>query len=269
MPYTTVELVRHHLVSDSPVQDAIYDQPLIFAGDEPIRFYGAAISDEDLRVKSRRSTAPARESITINSTTTLASSNLVPGSVVVASDSSLGRRYVEGLDYVVDLVQGSLTVKDGGILEVGQAATIWYSPYFVYTRGVDFEVEVDWGQIRRLTFGSIAPGERVFLDYRPASLRFDDISLNHAVNLANGMVATEIGSESDFGADPALQAAATYVAMEIVCHSAASRQLSINPENDRSASTWMKLGERFSSRAESLLRAFRQASTPPTQPTKG
>jgi hypothetical protein len=75
-----------------------------------------------------------------------------------------------------------------------------------------------------------------------------------------------VDPDSQFGADPVLQASATYRALEIICHAAAARELSSLRGEDRTAVAWMKLAETYATRSEQLLRLFRPPYTGPTAP---
>ena len=113
MSYTTVEQVRRHLKSPQVKADRIYDQKFVFASDDYLVFYGAAVETGSLKVKSIRGEELNRGSLTRSAATVnLAAQPLVPGSVVVASDSSLGTIYSENEDYSIDYNRSELTVRN-------------------------------------------------------------------------------------------------------------------------------------------------------------
>jgi hypothetical protein len=265
--YTNVELVRHHLVADFPAQERVLDQPVIFDGVDYVTFFNGAIEESSLTVKSPQSNDLTRDTVTLGSGgSSLASTPLVRGTVVVASDSSLGTIYTENVDYVIDYSLAVLTIKSGGALSVGQTVSVWYLSYVIYTEGSDYQADVNNGSIRRLSGGDIAPGETVNLDYSPVYQSFNEEMLNNAVLEANGLIEKEVDPDGQFGADPVLQASATYRALEIICHAAAARELSSLRGEDRTALAWMKLAETYATRSEQLLRLFRPPYTGPTAP---
>ena len=267
MSYTNVELVRHHLVADFPTQENIYDQAVILKGSDYATFFNGAIEESSLTVKSQQSNDLTSATVTLGSGgTSLASSPLVRGSVVVASDSSLGTIYTENVDYIIDYPLSVLTIKSGGALSAGQTVSVWYLAYVIYTDGSDYQADVNRGRIRRLSGGDIAPGETVYLDYSPIYQSFNEEMLNNAVLEANGLIEKEVDPDGQFGADPVLQASATYRALEIVCHAAAARELSSLRGEDRTALAWMKLAETYTTRSELLLRLFRPPYTGPAAP---
>jgi hypothetical protein len=186
--------------------------------------------------------------------------------VVVASDSSLGTVYQENTDYVVDYATGLLTVKAGGALTANQGVTVWMIVYGLYTESADFSVRADRGEIKRLTGGSIAVGETVYLDYVPVYVSVTDEIVDNAVSMANGIVENEVDPDRQFEVDPTLSAAATYRALEIVCRAAASRELASQRGGDRIAATWIKLADDHSQRSEMLMRSFRPPYDGPKSP---
>jgi len=267
MSYTNVDLIKHHLVAAFPAQENIYDQPVILEGGDYVTFFNGAVEQSSVMVKSVQSNTPTRVTVTLNSErTSLASSPLVRGSVVVASDSSLGTVYIENVDYIIDYVLADLVIKSDGALSTGQTVTAWYQDYIVYNIGSDCQVDDNSGRIKRLSGGNIVSGETVYLDYSPVYKSFNEEILNNAVLEANGLIEKEVDPEGQFGADSVLQACATYRALEIICRTSAARELSSLRGQDRTADAWMKLAEVYAARSEQLLRLFRPPLAGPTAP---
>lgn len=269
MSYTSVEQVRQHLIVPYPIEDQVTEQPVTLPDTAYVRFFGGGVDASSVRVKAVRTTTPSRVTTALaGGSATIASGMIVPDSVVVASDSSLGTVYVENVDYIVDYGSGRLSIKAGGRLVSGQTVTVWHLPYALYESGHDYAVDAVGGQIRRLVGGTIAAGETVRLDYRPVFVSVADELLVNAVALANGMVQTEVDADREFEANPSLSTAATYRALEIVCRAAASRELASGNGGDKVASVWMKLADDYSIRSDKLLSAFRPPVTSPRNPQR-
>jgi hypothetical protein len=265
--YPSIELVRHHSVANFPVQEQVQDQPVVLEGNDYVAFFNGAVDAASFTVKSLRNNELTRAAVTLGSgRTALTSAPLVPGSVVVASDSSLGTVYTENIDYIIDYTEADLIVKSGGSLSAGQTVTVWYLAYFLYTAGNDYQLDADRGRLKRLAGGDIASGETVYLDYAPVYKSFDDEMLNNAVLEATGLIEKEVDPDGQFGADPVLQASATYRALEIICHASAARELSSLRGEDGTALAWMKLAQTYAERSEQLLRLFRPPLAGPTTP---
>jgi len=268
MSYTNAEQIRHHLVTPFPVADQVLDQPVIMPSSDYYRFYGGAVEADSIRVKSIQSTSQRTEVTLSGGVGSCGIAPILSGSVVVASDSSLGTVYRENVDYVFDYVTGTLNTKTGGTLSNSQTVTVWYVPFTLYLSGVDYSLASDRSEIRRLATGSIAVGERVWLDYHPIYVSISDEIITNAVTMANGMVETEVDPNREFEVDPTLSAAATYRALEIVCRAAASRELAASRSGDRVASVWIKLADGYSERSELLLRGFRPPYESPQNPVR-
>ena len=117
MLYTSVEKVRQHLVSVFPIQERVTDHSAVLAGIDFVTFFGGAIDDSSIVVKSVQTNDLKRAAITLGiSATALPDSLLIRGTVVVASDSSLGTIYIENQDYIIDYSSGSISTKSGGAL---------------------------------------------------------------------------------------------------------------------------------------------------------
>ncbi len=268
MSYTTVERLRSHLTADYTVAERVENLPVTPREDEPIRFWGCALESASLKVKSLQCLQPVRQTVAISyDGTLLTTSPIARGSVVVASDSSLGTVFIENLDYVVDYENSILRRKTGGSLAASATVVVWHVPMRVYGEGQDYSVDCEKAELKRLSAGAIASGETVHLDFVPVFTAYDDIVLAAAVNEANGLIEREIDPDRQFGADESLSAAATCKALEIVCHSAAARELSNGRAIDRIALAWLKLAEGYRERAINLLSSFRPPATGPSGPT--
>lgn len=266
MSYTTIEQVRHHLVSEFPTPERITDSRIVMPESEHVIFAGVPVEPASIRVKSLRSLYPQRKVTALaDGRATVAAAPLVPGSIVVASDTSLGTVYTENTDYVVEPITATIISK-GVALAPDQDIAVWYLTYHLYTADVDFLLDPDVGRLKRLPAGSIASGETVYIDYSPVLRSYDDTILQTAVTLANGLVEREVDPGREFGADPALNAAATYRALEIVCRSAATRELSRRLGQDRSALAWLRLADAFADTADRMIASFRPPKSGPASP---
>jgi hypothetical protein len=267
MSYTTIERVKSYLTSNYAVAERVVDLPITLLDTTPLKFWGCAIEAGSLRVKSQQTLSPVRQTITVSvNGMTVTNSPIVRGSVVLATDSSLGRIYIENLDYIVQYESSTLQPKSGGALVIGQNVVVWYIPMHLYAAGEDYAIDHDRAEIRRLVGGGIESGETIDLDFVPVFTGFDEQLIAVAVNEANSAIEREIDPERQFGADESLVAAATCKALEIVCFSAASRELSNGRGLDKIALTWLILAESYHQRGANLLSSFRPTATGPSAP---
>ncbi len=270
MSYTNSDLVQQYLAESTPRMDRVRDQRLTLQGDDYTMFFSGSVDEADVVVKSIQSNSLTRLSCLLTDGCYLLSSlPLVAGSVVVASDSSLGRVFTENYDYIIDHPNGKLLVKAGGGLMAGQTVCVWFKSYTLYQLGTDYQLRADRGEIRRLTGGNIASGEEISLDYTPISNVYNESIVTNAVVMANGLVEKEVDPDEAFGADPTLQAAATFRALEIICQTSAVRALSRANGQGRNSGDWIKLAEAFACRAEQLLKDFHPPFNSPTAPRRG
>ncbi|MFH1686761.1 MAG: hypothetical protein ABIE70_04480 [bacterium] len=262
MSYTSEDIVRQYLAGDWPLASRFHDQAVVLSGSDWIRFYGRSVDEASLAVKARQGGDLIRTTLQLSgATNVVAGSPLVPGSVVVASDSSLGTVYAEADDYAVDFEQALLLIKGDGRLSIGSQVVIWYQPYRLYVVGSDYQVDSARGRIKRLVSGDVSDGESVYLDYTPLYATYSDELLGAAVTEANGTIEREIDPDQQFGADPRLQTAATFRALATLAVSAAGRELASGSAQDRAALAWLKLAEAYTARSEQHLKGFR----PPRQ----
>ncbi len=266
MSYTNMDLVRHHLVAAWPAQDRVCNQ-LLSVTDDYVTFFNGPVDRSTVVVKSVQGTGPMRASVTLaDDRTSLAVAPLVPGTVLVASDTSLGTVYIENVDYAIDYNAAELALKTGGALGPGQPVTVWFQPYHLYREGLDYLLDAASARLKRLAAGGIAVGEIVHVDYTPIYQSFNEELVAQAVTEANALVGREIDPDDRFGADAVLQAAATSRAIEIVCRASAARTLSRSGDDDRAALAWMKLAEAYAQRSDMLLQSFRPPFEGPMVP---
>jgi len=267
MSYTNTELVRHHLATEFPIRDQVYDQIVVFNSDDYISFFSGAVDESLLIVKSIQTNESEQKKIILGSGANAVDSfPLQRGSVVVASDSSLGTIYTENIDYIIDYNDSQLYIKDDGDLASGDTITVWFRKYVLYVNNTDFQVDDENGKIRRMSGGDIAINETVLIDYTPVYKSHTEEVLNNAVLEANSLIENEIDPDQIYGADPVLQAAATYRALEIICQTAAARELSSLRGEDKSALVWMKLADVFAERSDKFMRSFRPPIDGPNKP---
>lgn len=269
MLYTSVEKVKQHLVSVFPLNELVIDQPVILHDSDEATFFGGAVNEATFAVKSIQSNDLKKAEITLgNPETFLPDDALIRGTVVVASDSSLGVVYVENKDYVIDYSGGRLTIKSGGDLTAGEKVIIWYGNYFKYSADGDYIVDYSSGTIRRGANSDISAGETVFLDYSPVVQTYNDVIVQNAVDEANALIEATVDPNQEFGLEPVLQIAATYRAVEIVSRASAARELSSQRGEHNVALGWLKLADDFAARADILLQTFRAPYNGPSGPLK-
>jgi hypothetical protein len=266
--YTNADLVQQHLAVRALPADLTQNRALTLSGIAHVRFSEGAIDPDSLTVKSHRYANLGRITAALGEEgTALPQGRLVPGSVAVASDSSLGALFIENQDFVVDHAAGRLYVKEGGSLSYGTSVSVWYLPFTLYEAGVDYDFDADAGELWRRSGGVIANHETVLVDFAPARSAIESSSVEAAVRAANGLVSRQVDPAREFGADPLLALAATYLALGIVCRGGAARTLATSASNARSAESWLKLATEYSGLAERLLDDFRPGSPRPATPT--
>lgn len=267
MLYTSVEKVKQHLISVFPIQERVIDHPVVLTGIDFSTFFGGAIDDPTVVVKSIQSNDLKRAAITLGiSATALPDSLLIRGTVVVSSDSSLSTIYVENQDYIIDYSSGTISIKSGGALTSGQQITIWYGNYVKYDDGSDFVVSSFDGRIRRTPNSGMASGETVYLDYSPIIDTYNDVMIQNAVDESNSLIEKTIDPDQQFGIEPLIQIAATYRAVETVSRASAARELSSQRGEHNVALTWIKLADEYARRADELIASFRPPVKGPSAP---
>ncbi len=268
MSYTNIDLIRNHIEYIQPVSNSISDQRLVCDSDASLKFFSGSIKENSVVVKTITDYVPSSFNVllTVNSFS-IYSSPLVRGSVICASDSSLGTIYKENIDYLIDYDKGNCILKSSGQINIGMSLTFFFIPYSLYNENSDYKIDYSNGFFQRTVSGNIQLGETLYINYAPIYNNYTDEILQNAVTEANAIIENQVDPDKQFGADLVLQTAATYRALEILCRSSAMRELISPVKKDTSAASWIKLAELYTSRSEKLVLTFKAPKNKPHKPT--
>ncbi len=268
MSYTNLETVRKHINLDEVPGGVKSDFPVTFTDLEWVNLPGRGIVDNSVVVKAIKNYAPISEVVTLgDGVVSLSNSRLLPNSITVASDSSLGAIYKENIDFSIDNVRGTISRLIDGEIVSGSEVVLWYYYYSIYTEGVDYSVSYQSGKVRRLPGGSIQANQMVLVDYELTYNQLNDEYISEAVQEANAIVEKLIDPRQQFGADLTLQTAATCLAVSLVCRMAAISDLRFGDQGRQMATAWLNLAESYRDDYRNLLKAFRPQATGLSGPT--
>nr|MBN2276855.1 hypothetical protein [candidate division Zixibacteria bacterium] len=268
MSFTNPEMVNRHIsLDDSPI-GLRRDYPVVFGGTEWVNLPGRGVVEGSVMVKAVREFAPTYETPILNDgEISVSHQRLVPGSVTIASDNSLGAIYRENVDFSVDCDQGTIKRLIAGDIISGSQVAVWYYFYTAYKAGVDYAINCSDGMICRLPDGAIQVGQTLMVDYELSGNWFNDEIISGAVSEANAIVEKQVDPDQRFGADPVLQAAATYLAVSLLCRMAAAGDLKFNPEASSTASSWIALADSYREDYQVLIMNFRPGAARMSRPT--
>jgi hypothetical protein len=248
MAFTNTDTVRQHLRQEGAVRDTFADVTVQLLAASPVALLHANLKAGTVRIKGKEIGTPRSENVTLAAQpVALANQQLIPDSVVVASDSSLGTIYTENTDYHVDNVDGKLARIAAGTIGSGTAVAVWYYVYRLYVEGVDFTVNYEKGTIRRITSGAIEDGQTVFVDYQTLAGGFDDAQITNAITEADDLLLKLIDASYQDSADQTLITAETYLALAILCRAkaAAALETTVMSGAAQIAQGWRELADRY------------------------
>ena len=256
MPFTNSEIVRRHLVETISLRDSYRDVAVEMSGLATVALMHSQLKEGSLVVKGKELGAPRATLVTLgDSPSPLGYTNLIPDSVVVASDTSLGHIYTEHVDYHIDYVQGTILRLDGEI-PTGATVAVWFFAYRVYHRNSDYAVDHGRGTVRRISGSQIEDGQTVFVDYETQSLTLDEGQLDNAVAEADDLLLSLIDESYHDSSNQGLVTAETYLALAVLCRVKAMSALQ-QPGGTATANHWQELGANY--RADGLKIAQRFA----------
>jgi hypothetical protein len=261
MNLTSSAQIRSHLqhiqAGGGHVRDTRIVAPLDGWADLP----HARLAADSEKIKAVESDQPTFSSTTLTTgPVTLPHGDIVPGTVVVAADSSLSIIYQEHVDFTLDYVAGQLQRLPSGAIASGKMVAVWYTFYRVYEKGTDYEIDYVRGRWMRHVSGAIEPGQELLIDYQLSSGGFSDEEIEQVITEADAEVTRETDPAYADSTDPALQSAATFLALSYLCRNAAAASLSSPTARPDASSHWLTLSGSYRETAMRLLRWFRKPS---------
>lgn len=242
------------------------NHPCHLTGSYPLKLPDSNIQVGSEKVKGKEILSPVQENISFSSgdTIQLLHTELIQDTVVVTSDTSLGKVFVENIDYSIDYDNGKLTrISSGSILALS-SVVIFYLYYRVYQKGVDYQLDYQKGELTRLTSGVIEDGQWVLLDYKVEYGFLNDETIAQAIAEADERVLKFIDPSYYESEDQGLVTAETYLSVSILCDIKAVEVLNLNiygANTQLLSKSWNMMAEVYSKKAYLVLSDFARISS--------
>jgi hypothetical protein len=262
MSFTNLDLVKKHIL-EHPLSTANMENVAChLLGETPFQLPHLDILSNSEKIKGKEQNVPTQENISFSSsdTASLAHPELIPDTVVVAKDSSLGEIYVENIDYSIDYDNGEITRIPDGSIPPGSEVVIWYLYFRIYAKDTDYRMDYSKGKITRLASGEIEDGQWVLVDYTVEfGLLIDEVIANAIVE-ANDKILKIIDPSYFNSTDQSLVTAEAYLTVSILCNIKALEVMTQNLESTaKSLSTaWSNMSSVYQERAFDLLKKFKK-----------
>jgi len=264
MSFTNIDLVKKHIREHALGATNIENVSCHFLGRTPFQLPHINILPNSERVKGKEQNIPTQEYISFSSSDTvfLSHQELIFDTVVVAKDSSLGKIYVENIDYSIDYDNGRITRIPEGSIPQGSDAVIWYLWFRICTKDADYNIDYSKGQITRIASGVIEDGQWVLVDYTVEYGLLSDEVIKNAMVEANDKILKVIDTSYSNSTDQSLVTAETYLSVSILCNIKALEVMTQNPGSTASPKggslAWSNMSCVYRERAFDLLKKFRK-----------
>lgn len=266
MSFTNIDLVKKHILEHELGTTNTENVPCHLLGETPFQLPHKNILPNSEKVKGKEGNVPTQENISFSSgeEVSLSHPELIPDTVVVANDSSLGEIYAENIDYTIDYDNGKLTRIPGGSIPSRVSVVIWYFYYRVYVKEIDYQIDYAKGQIRRKSSGEIEDGQWVLVDYTVEYSLLNDEVIENAIKEANDQIMQYIDDAYSNSTDQALVTAETYLAVSILGNIKAMEAIN-QPVGTGSSGqahsislAWAKMSGVYQGQAYEILKRFRK-----------
>jgi hypothetical protein len=266
MSFTNISLVKKHISEHHLGVFEMENHPIQLEGISPVKLPDSNIQAGSEKVKGKEILSPAQENISFSSgdIIQLLHPELIMDTVVVASDSSLRKVFVENIDYSIDYDNGKLSRILTGSIPAFSSVAIFYLHYRIYQKGVDYQLDYSQGELVRTASGAIEDGQWVLLDYKVEYGFLNDETFAQAIVEANERVIKFIDPSYYESEDQGLVTAETYLSVSILCDVKAVEVLNLNV-NGASAQllskSWNMMAEVYSNKAYLVLSDFARISS--------
>ena len=259
----------------------IVNEEIILLSNAAARLKQSSIKPDSEQVKKINEALPP-DILTVtaaNSWTGLSHGDIVRGTVRVFDEGEDERLLAEGAGYEIDYKSGRIRIlqqqgtpgsakgtgaeEGSGIasfparLVIEQKIVVHYSYYSAYLKDSDYHINYKNGLLSRRYDGSIAAGEKVFVDYTTET-NIDHVVVEEAIDQAHTAVMQRIPRELEGAAPDGLKFAETYFALANIALASSGDMLESrrNDEVDNAAAQLMKLAERYEEKGREFLSPF-------------
>ncbi len=266
MGFSNIDLVKKHILEHELGTVGKENVACRLVGEVPFQLPHVLILSGSEKVKAKEQNTPVCEMVSFDSSDTVQLSNqeLIPDTVVVASDSSLGEIYAENVDYCIQYDEGKITRIQGGSIPQASSVAVWYFYFRVYIRDTDYQIDYTKGQIKRLSSGDIKDGQWIMADYTVEFALLSDEVIENAIREANDQILQMIDSAYANSTDQSLITAETYLAVSLLCNIKAMEAMTQNATSGSGGQAhsislaWAKMSEVYRQQALELLRRFKK-----------
>jgi len=263
MPFTNIDLVKKHLLQHRIGLSERENLPVKLTASAPFKLPEQTLVASSEKIKGKEQVVPTQETIDFSGgdTVQLQRGELIPDTVVVSSDSSLGSIYVENVDFHVDYDTGRITLLSTGSIPSGSSAVIWYLYFRVYQAGTDYDLDYSNGEITIVPGGAIEDGQWAFVDYQVEFGFFGDDLIANAIVEADAEIRSRLQPAFQDATDQNLITGETYWAVSILCNIKSLEALNLNlPGNQAKAlsDAWGTRSESYRQQALAALLSYIQ-----------
>lgn len=261
MPFTTRDIVKKHILDHHIGSVSVENEPIVMTATDYTSLQRRMILIDTEKVKGKEQIEPSRADVSFvgSDTFDLSHSELIPDTVVIAADSSLGTIYAENIDYHVEYDSGQVSRISSGTIPPGANMVAWYMHYRLYQRGVDYDFDYQRGRVRRKSSGVIESGQRLFIDYTAEFGGLDDEAMDNAITEANDQILSFIDNTHRDSTDRSLVTAETYLAVSIICRIRAMESISPSgnlANNAQEAKSWSSISDTYKKETYDLLAKY-------------
>lgn len=261
MAFTNMALVKKHIFQYNLGSERIENLPCQLMGAEWTRLPHISVSVGSEKVKAKEQFSPTKEEVSLTGEEwrSLLHSELIFESVVVASDSSLGKIYVENVDYSVNYDQGKIKRKASGEIPDGAEVVVWYLFYGIFQKDLDYQLDYPEGKIRRIISGAIEDGQWILMDYMVEYGFLSDDIISNAILEANDQVLKLIDSSYHSSTEQSLVTAETCLAVSILCRIKGAETLNAKLSSSAAKSSfdaWQSLSDSYRKKAYLILSGY-------------
>ncbi|RPH95491.1 hypothetical protein EHM69_04275 [candidate division KSB1 bacterium] len=262
MPFTTLSIVKTHLLGSGFPALEIEDCPVTLIGTDDVELPHHNLAEDSAVVKWVTALSPTREGPIILSGydwSGLNHNHVVRNDAVVTLSDALSHCYMAEVDFKVDHKAGRIRRVSGGAIPDQQPVYVHYHYYTPFSNDTDYLLDLAAGKIHRKESSAIPDGACVFVDYTVTAGGASDELILQAITEVQDRIVRALASGFTSGStDQGLQTGATHLALAVIARDMAAEVLATRASTEAAARAreWQSLSDLHESRGWRILQPF-------------
>lgn len=265
--WTNLETIQTHLQLIGSRNSLVYCEPYQLHSENKIQLKQGFLVEKSFvlqGLRSNKTIGPVEMKPLREQWTNTGFPDLLPESVVVATDPFPVNLLVRGRDYVVDELNGMVQIL-GDLANGEQKFYVWAIQLHNFRKNVDYVLDSTRGTLDITKDGDISLHSQIYATYQSSRMDVSDALITNTILDAEGKITARLKSDVDTASlQEVLKMGATELTLALLCDDFALRQLLHSGDSalDDRAKKLMDMAEKMEQRATRTLSPYLRMPLP-------